>query len=326
MHHPVLYLFYPRRNPSLSYTRQIQGLITFILFVLITIGAPDPSGALLVPSLGASIVVAVVTIFLGITSTDLSRTIEDQLEQALNLRLQRIAPHHARVIKNNLHRTDTQAIQLSLRDEVPPRVPPRRIHVDAYNHAPINQPELSADQPNLDRIHLNDAPGCRESRPIDYSYLNDVPYKHLKRDALAISRGLVMDPPVLIDPRMIIYKIWQRPGHYAVDKELLRWACYAIHIGVYLSPVWWALWPDLSWQTRLIPVATHSFILLVVVGAIISHDATICQRALKDGDIENYLHRLYDTNRRQPVIEHLPYNRSLYIMHLLNVMANHYKT
>ncbi len=97
MPYPWLYMFYPRRNPSLSYTRQIQTVMAFILFILVTVSAPNPEGPLFVPSIGATTVVAIINIFLAIATTDLSRTIEDQLENAINRRLQRIAPHHARL-------------------------------------------------------------------------------------------------------------------------------------------------------------------------------------------------------------------------------------
>jgi len=300
MHHPVLYLFYPRRNPSLSYTRQIQGIIAFILFVLITIAAPDLAGALFIPSLGASVVVAVTSIFLTITSTHLSRIVEDQLEQALNYRLQRIAPHHARAIKNNLHPTEIRDIQLDTEELPASRTDTRvrRPKIVRYDHRPINQPELVEPQPNDDRIHLRDSTGLSESPDIDYSYLNDIPYQHLRTDALAIADSLMADPPIVIDYRMIIHNIWQRPGNYAIEKEMWRWVCYGIHVGIYISPVWWALRPDWTWQTRVVPVAIHSLILLSLLGYRISKDARLCQTALNDGSIEKYLYRLYQTNKK----------------------------
>ena len=330
MPYPLLYLFYPRRNPSLSYTRQVQSVIAFILFVLITVSSGDPEGALFIPSLGASIVIAVTSIFLAVATTDLSRKIEDQLEKAVNFRLQRIAPHHARVIKNNLQSTRPKQIFLTLINEPPqPQLPDQRADI-WYDGLPINQFEIDqiVNHPHHVSITFNDYPGIR-SGPDFISlrgYLDTIPYQHIKEDTLALAESLVADPPILIDPRMILYKVWQRPGGHAGLKEIWRWICYLLHILIYTSPVWWALWSDLSWERRLIPVIIHSFILLLVIGWVIVHDYSICKTALEDADVEKYLYRLYNTHQRIPRIEHLPYNRSLYIMHLLNVIANHYKS
>jgi hypothetical protein len=222
MTYPVLYLFYPRRNPSLSYTRQIQSIIAFILFVLITIAAPDPSGTLFVPSLGASIVVAIISVFLTITSTHLSRIVEDQLEQALNYRLQRIAPHHARTIKNNLHPTEIKMMTLGI-EELPrfsTSALVKRAKITEYNHNPLNQPELLDPQPNDGRLHLIDSIGLSKSADIDYTYLNRIPYEHLRTDALEIADTLMVDPPIVIDYRMVVSKKWQRSGYYSMDREI----------------------------------------------------------------------------------------------------------
>lgn len=332
MPYPLLYLFYPRRNPSLSYTRQVQSVIAFILFVLITVSSGEPQGALFIPSLGASMVIAITSIFLAIATTDLSRKIEDQLEKAVNFRLQRIAPHHARIIKNNLQSTPTRKKSITLSNAGEPQgFLDQKTQVDLDEES-VNQFEIVEvidDQLNNQvRIVFADSPGIRPPPSFTSNYINDIEisYQHVKEDALAIAESLVADPPILIDPRMIMYKVWQRPGGHAGLKEIWRWICYLVHILIYTSPVWWAVWLDLSLEWRLISVIIHSFVLLLLIGLVIVHDFKICKKALEDGDVEKYLYRLYDTHRRVSRIEHLPYNRSLYIMHLLNVIANHYKS
>jgi hypothetical protein len=264
MPYPFLYLFYPRRNPSLSYTRQVQTVIAFVVFVLITVSSTEPQGALFIPSLGASTVIAVTSIFLflAIATTDLSRKIEDQLEKAVNLRLQRIAPHHARIIKNNLESTPTKEISITLSD-----AKDEEIFVDQNAQVDLNEEfvnqfdvkDIIDDQPNNQvSIVFEDSPGIRSPPLFASNYINEInneinnrikiSYQHLKEDTLAMAESLVADPPILIDPRMILYKVWQRPGGHAGLREIWRWVCYVIHILIYTSPVWWALWPDLSWE------------------------------------------------------------------------------
>lgn len=259
-----------------------------------------------------------------------SRKIEDQLEKAVNYRLQRIAPHHARVTKNNLQSTAPRQIFLTLRNEPPqPLLPDQRNDI-GYDDVPVNQFEIQqvVNHPNDVTITFTDYPGVRSGPNfIPFPrYLDAIRYQHLREDTLAMAESLVADPAILIDPRMILYKVWQRPGGHSGLKEIWRWICYLVHILIYTSPVWWALWSDLSWERRLIPVIIHSFVLLLLIGLVVMHDFKICKKALEHGDVEKYLYRLYDTHRRVSRIEHLPYSRSLYIMHLLNVIANHYKS
>jgi hypothetical protein len=56
-------------------------------------------------------------------------------------------------------------------------------------------------------------------------------------DALAIADSLMADPPIVIDYRMIVYKMWQRPSNYAIEKEIRRWVCYGIHVGFMLESI-----------------------------------------------------------------------------------------
>ena len=174
-----------------------------------------------------------------------------------NRRLQRIAPHHPRLIKNNLESVPDQLIHFSAREPNPQNpLPTKKIYVEQYNNLPINQPEvtdvsMSRQNPYHLQITMNDSSGIKPVPPFDGNYLNEIPYRHLKDDALAIAESLVADPQILIDPRMILFTLWQRPGGYSLVKESWRWICYAIHIGLYTSPAWWAFWPDLSWQDRL---------------------------------------------------------------------------
>ncbi len=126
------------------------------------------------------------------------------------------------MIKNNLESVSDQRIHLIARDPAPQDpLPTEKIYVQTYNNLPINQPELcdvswSPHNPYDIRITMNDLAGIKPV--LHYDYINQMSYKHLKNDTLSIADSLVADPPILIDPRLILRKVCQRPGGYSFVK------------------------------------------------------------------------------------------------------------
>lgn len=330
---PILFLFYPHRNPTLSYTRQFQALCTFTIFILVTLSAAYPDGPTFIPAIGVSLLFGSITLLLSIASTKLSRMIEDQFEMSINARLRYIVPYHDRLVGNNLEPASEPSTQEVLLYRTSPEAETQQLvskvgPVDSISLPRIQSFELH-DPTAVLKLELNNDNNMTHLENTDFDYLTHVPYEHLDQDLEGLANDIMADPPVLIDALLVLGKCWRyQPTGSRTEKRCRRCVCYIFHIMIYFSPMTWAFLgtsTELELWKRLVIILGYCVFITCLVWLAIWRDYGLCKKALKAGHVEGYLRRLHESHLRTIPMKRRQYNLSLYLMYLINVVAGHYK-